>query len=147
MYWQEIRSWELTKITKEKMPWSYIKFSPLILKGNVWRPVWRICMLILGLKGLSGHLPAVPEGGRLMEVPLYSLFSNKPNWYKKKFWKSNLFIFLGATEPSRFFNFLLFYALWSSVKCLSLSVFLKRDIPRWFICCFVLFYQYFTILY
>ena len=40
-------------ITKEKIPWSVIKFSQLILKGNVWRSVWRICMLILGLKGLT----------------------------------------------------------------------------------------------
>ena len=40
-------------ITKEKMPWSFIKFSQLILKGNVWRSVWRICMWILGLKGLT----------------------------------------------------------------------------------------------
>ena len=40
-------------ITKEKMVWSFIKFSQLILKGNVWRAVWRICMWILGLKGLT----------------------------------------------------------------------------------------------
>ena len=38
-------------ITKEKMPWSFIKFSQLLIKRNVWRPVWRICMWILGLKG------------------------------------------------------------------------------------------------
>ena len=35
----------------EKIPWSFIKFSQLILKGDVWRSVWRICMWILGLKG------------------------------------------------------------------------------------------------
>ena len=40
-------------ITLVKMLWSFIKFSQLILKGNVWGSVWRICMLILGLKGLS----------------------------------------------------------------------------------------------
>ena len=40
-------------ITTEKMPRSFIKVSQLILKGNVWRSVWRICMWILGLKGLS----------------------------------------------------------------------------------------------
>ena len=40
-------------ITKEKMLWSTIKFSQLILKGNVWRWGWRICMWILGLKGLT----------------------------------------------------------------------------------------------
>ena len=39
-------------ITKEKMPWSFIKFSQLILKGNVCRSLWRICTCILGLKGL-----------------------------------------------------------------------------------------------
>ena len=39
-------------IMKERMPWCFIKFSQLILKGNVWRSVWRICMWILGLKGL-----------------------------------------------------------------------------------------------
>ena len=37
-------------ITREKMPWSFIKFSQLILKGNVWRSVWRICKWTLGLK-------------------------------------------------------------------------------------------------
>ena len=36
-------------ITKEKMLWSFIKFSQLIVKGDVWRSVWRICMWILGL--------------------------------------------------------------------------------------------------
>ena len=39
-------------ITIEKMLWSLIKFSQLIVKGDVWRSVWRICMWILGLKGL-----------------------------------------------------------------------------------------------
>ena len=34
------------------MLWSAIKFSQLILEGNVWRSVWRICMWIMGLKGL-----------------------------------------------------------------------------------------------
>ena len=32
---------------------SFIKFSQLIVKGGVWRSVWRICMWILGPKGLS----------------------------------------------------------------------------------------------
>ena len=40
-------------ITEEKMPWFFIKFSQLILKENVWRSVWRICMWMLGLKGLT----------------------------------------------------------------------------------------------
>ena len=33
----------------EKIPWSCLKFSQLILKVDVWRSVWRICMWILGL--------------------------------------------------------------------------------------------------
>ena len=33
----------------EKIPWSFLKFSQLILKVDVWRSVWRICMWILGL--------------------------------------------------------------------------------------------------
>ena len=50
---QEIRLWEFYEmITKEWMLWSAIKCSQLILKGNVWRLVWRICTWILGLKGL-----------------------------------------------------------------------------------------------
>ena len=39
-------------ITIEKRLWSFIKFSQLIVKGDVWRSVSRICMWILGLKGL-----------------------------------------------------------------------------------------------
>ena len=42
-------------ITIEKMLWSFIKFSQLILQGNVWRSVWRICMWILGVKGLRSN--------------------------------------------------------------------------------------------
>ena len=54
LHCQEIKLWELIKmITIEKMLWSFIKFSQLIVKGDVWRSVWRISMWILGLKGLS----------------------------------------------------------------------------------------------
>ena len=38
-------------VTKE-MLWSLTKFSQLILQQKVWRWDWRICMWILGLKGL-----------------------------------------------------------------------------------------------
>ena len=41
-------------ITKEKMPRSFI-FSQKILKGNVWKSLWRICIWILGLKGLIAN--------------------------------------------------------------------------------------------
>ena len=37
-------------ITKEKMLSSVFKFSQLILKGNVYKSVWGICMWKLGLK-------------------------------------------------------------------------------------------------
>ena len=42
-------------ITKWKMLWSIIKFSQLILKGDVWLLFWRICNWISGLKGLISN--------------------------------------------------------------------------------------------
>ena len=42
-------------ITIAKMLRSFFKFSQLIVKGDVWRSVWRICMWILGLKRLKGR--------------------------------------------------------------------------------------------
>ena len=42
-----------TMITSGKMLWPSIKFSQLILQGNVWRLVWRIFMWMSGLKVLS----------------------------------------------------------------------------------------------
>ena len=39
----------------EKIPWSFIKFCQLVLKGDVWRSVWRICKWILGLNGLKSE--------------------------------------------------------------------------------------------
>ena len=69
-------------ITQEKRPWSYIKFSQLILKGNVWRSVWRICMLIFGLKGLmyKGHsLAAVSHKltSNLFPCQCYRVYNQK----------------------------------------------------------------------
>ena len=49
-------------ITKEKMAWSIIKFSQLILWRNVWRSVWRICMWILGLNELKQNLFQISSG-------------------------------------------------------------------------------------
>ena len=40
-------------ITIVKLLYSFNKFSLLILKETVWRSVRRICILILGLKGLN----------------------------------------------------------------------------------------------
>ena len=40
-------------ISKGKVLWSITKFSQLILYGNVRRPVWRTCIWILRLKGLT----------------------------------------------------------------------------------------------
>ena len=46
--------WRINKsITKGKRLWSLTKFFSLILYVNVWRTGWRICVLILGLKGLK----------------------------------------------------------------------------------------------
>ena len=48
-------------ITEGKMHGFYVKFSQLILEGNVLRSVWRICMLIFWLKVLKvcsiDHIP------------------------------------------------------------------------------------------
>ena len=63
------------------MPWSFIKFSQLIHEGNVWRSVWRICMLILKLKGLNKEpgprewtsLICTPPRRAPLLVPLSSL--------------------------------------------------------------------------
>ena len=38
---------------RKKMLWSFIKFSQLILKENAQRSVGRICLQILGVKGLQ----------------------------------------------------------------------------------------------
>ena len=74
-------------ITREKMPWSFIKFSQHILWGNVWRSVWRICMWILGLKGLmtSSHLACwfnwLPRTGfEFRQAWLTSLTTMILNW-------------------------------------------------------------------
>ena len=40
-------------LRKKKMLWSFIKFSQLILKENAQRSVGRICLQILGVKGLQ----------------------------------------------------------------------------------------------
>ena len=43
-------------ILMAKMLCSLNKFSQLVLHGNVWRSVWRICMWILGLRVLIEEL-------------------------------------------------------------------------------------------
>ena len=51
--WSREKVTRLTKIiNKGKNLRSFIKFSKQILKGNAWKSVWRICMWILGLKGI-----------------------------------------------------------------------------------------------
>ena len=47
---QVMRNTKLT--TKGEMFCSYIKFPQLILQGNVWILVWRICIWIMGIKEL-----------------------------------------------------------------------------------------------
>ena len=48
-------------IIKEKMLWLFMKFSQHIFYGKVLRSVWRICMWILGLKGLTDHYRVAPS--------------------------------------------------------------------------------------
>ena len=69
---QEKWLWEINKIiTKETMPWSFVKFSQLILKGNVWRSDWRIWVWLLGLKGLK-HISV------LLQTCLYNMRRLQP---------------------------------------------------------------------
>ena len=80
-------------IIKEKMLWSFIKFSQLILEGNIWRSVWRICSWILGLKGLRQKsfisLPYLKQ-----ETSYSCRFANrikqffKPRPWNQIFWKN-----------------------------------------------------------
>ena len=39
-------------MNKGEVLWFFIKFCQLILQGNVWTLVWRICFFILELNGL-----------------------------------------------------------------------------------------------
>ena len=50
-----------------------------ILKRNVWRSVWRICMLILGLKGLRFEItPGVEGSGFSHRLYGYMLYIYTP---------------------------------------------------------------------
>ena len=80
-------------ITIEKMFWSFIKFSLLILKGNVWRSVWRICMWILGLKGLK------TKGKFPVEYHVVWIGSNKKGLLR------TLFLCPAVTRRSSFLHF------------------------------------------
>ena len=61
-------------ITKEKMLSSVFKFSQLILKGNVYKSVWGICMWKLGLKGLI-NVHCSKGGGRIQEITVCNVSS------------------------------------------------------------------------
>ena len=49
-------------MNKGEMLWFLTKFSRLILYGNVWTLVWRICIWILGLKGLTNKVNSLQQG-------------------------------------------------------------------------------------
>ena len=52
-------------ITKRENALILNQILSTILKGNVWRSVWRICMWILGLKGLRNR---ISESGKFLLV-------------------------------------------------------------------------------
>ena len=54
---QESRLWELLNWLPKREYFDLKQILSAILKRNVWRSVWRICMWILGLKGLTLSLP------------------------------------------------------------------------------------------
>ena len=63
------------------MPWPYIKFSQVILTGNVWRPAWRICMLILGLKALRCYNGLIlTTSWQVRSKVNYNLVYTWPKW-------------------------------------------------------------------
>ena len=64
-------------ISKEKMFWSFNTFYPLVLWGNVWRSMWRICMWIFGVKGLIQILYYFRYPNSFFENP----FGNLNNYY------------------------------------------------------------------
>ena len=87
-------------IILEKIPWPFIKFSQLILKGNVWRSVWRICVWILGLKGLIMNQlndlhPAVGLLAQLVERCTWVWCRGQE--FESRTLKPEFFIFLFAT--------------------------------------------------
>ena len=81
-------------ITKEKIPWSVIKFSQLILKGNVWRSVWRICMLILGLEGLMSCCFYQFIISLFLRTPVFNNWAVLP-WGEVKCWSFSFSLFSG----------------------------------------------------
>ena len=113
-------------ITKEKMLWSTIKFSQLILKGNVWRSDWRICMWTLGLKGLTRRMYFVKS------TPIMESFI-LPD--ERNFQKIQLEVFDSILI---FFNILFFrrkmWAVWTPLLffwCLVTDMDVSQLISRW----------------
>ena len=113
-------------ISKEKMLWSTIKFSQLILKGNVWRSGWRICMWTLGLKGLTRSVYFVKS------TPIMESFI-LPD--KRNFKKIQLEVFDSILI---FFNILFFrrkmWAVWTPLLffwCLVTDMDVSQLISRW----------------
>ena len=43
-------------ITKDELSWMFEQVLPTSTQQHLWRPVGRICIMMLGLKGLE-HLP------------------------------------------------------------------------------------------
>ena len=113
-------------ITKEKMLWSTIKFSQFILKGNVWRSGWRICMWILGLKGLTRRVHFVKS------TPIMESFIVLD---KRNFKKIQLEVFDSILIC---FNILFFrrkmWAVWTPLLffwCLVTDMDVSQLISRW----------------
>ena len=67
-------------ITKEEMPWSFIKFSQQFLTGNVWRSVWRIGMWMLGLKGLNLNTDVFMNWAVMAQCKLASHYKGISSW-------------------------------------------------------------------
>ena len=64
-------------ITQGEMLWSLNKFFQLILYGNVWRSVWRICMWILGFKGLKGKYRILHNTSQMSAANEWNIFQHE----------------------------------------------------------------------
>ena len=64
-------------ITQREMLWSLNKFFQLILYGNVWRSVWRICMWILGFKGLKGKYRILHNTSQMSAANEWNIFQHE----------------------------------------------------------------------
>ena len=91
---QEKWLWEIIKWSVKRKCSDLLSNSQLILKGNVWRSVWRIYMGILGLKGLK-------ETALLKSTHYESIFLFSPPSGVNSFLVSNFSLLAGLANDQQ----------------------------------------------